>query len=122
MIHKFASVSNLFIKMMCFNGTGDKMKGHSHTYDHLTLLTNGKLRVTIEGEVSEYEAPHMIYITKDKAHDLEALSDDTVAWCIHALRDIDGNLLEPDMIPKIKGAAESISAISNAIQPIQPKT
>lgn len=117
MKYKLASVSNLFIKMMCFNGTGDKMEGHIHTYDHLTLLTNGKLRVTIEGEVSEYEAPHMIYITKDKAHDLEALSDDTVAWCIHALRDIDGNLLEPDMIPKIKGVADSISAISNAIQP-----
>ena len=59
----------------------------------------------------------MIYITKDKAHDLEALSGDTVAWCIHALRDIDGNLLEPDMIPKIRDSVESYPYIKDAVQP-----
>jgi len=42
----------------------------------------------------------MIYIHKDKRHELQALTDDTVAYCIHALRDKDtGDILDPSMIP-----------------------
>jgi hypothetical protein len=43
----------------------------------------------------------MIYIHKDKVHELEALSENTVAYCIHALRDKEtGEILDPDMVPK----------------------
>jgi hypothetical protein len=44
----------------------------------------------------------MIYINKDSIHELEALEDNTVAYCIHALRDTDksGDILDPSMIPK----------------------
>jgi quercetin dioxygenase-like cupin family protein len=74
--------------------------GHTHQFDHLTLLAKGKLKVTVEGTVSEFTAPHMIYIHKDKRHELQALTDDTVAYCIHALRDKDtGDILDPSMVP-----------------------
>ena len=37
---------------------------------------------------------------KDKVHELEALTDETVAYCIHALRDKDTNeIFDPSMIP-----------------------
>jgi quercetin dioxygenase-like cupin family protein len=86
--------------MMHFQKTGDIEFGHTHQFDHLTLLAKGKLKVTVEGVVSEFTAPHMIYIHKDKAHELEALADETVAYCIHALRDKDtGEILDPAMIP-----------------------
>lgn len=99
-IVKIGCVANLFSRMMRFENAGDIEIGHTHQFDHLTLLAKGKLKVTVEGVVSEFTAPHMIYIHKDKVHELEALTDETVAYCIHALRDKETNeILDPSMIP-----------------------
>jgi len=93
-------VANLYSRMMYFTKAGDIEIGHTHQFDHLTLLAKGKLKVTVEGQVSEFTAPHMIYIRADKVHELEALTDETVAYCIHALRDKNNNeILDPSMIP-----------------------
>jgi quercetin dioxygenase-like cupin family protein len=93
-------VANLFSRMMRFEKAGDIEIGHTHQFDHLTLLAKGKLKVTVEGVSSEFTAPHMIYIHKDKVHELEALTDETVAYCIHALRDRENNeIIDPSMIP-----------------------
>jgi mannose-6-phosphate isomerase-like protein (cupin superfamily) len=93
-------VSNLFSRMMHFRRAGDTEQGHTHEFDHLTLLAKGSLKVTVDGVVSEFKAPHMIYIRKDKNHELVALEDDTLAYCIHALRtSAEGDILDPAMIP-----------------------
>lgn len=93
-------VANLFSRQMHFRKSGDKEYGHTHPFDHLTLLASGSLRVTVEGKTTDFKAPHMIYIHKDKNHELVALEDNTVAYCIHALRDKDsGEILDPSMIP-----------------------
>lgn len=93
-------VANLFSRMMHFQKAGDIEIGHTHQFDHLTLLAKGKLKVTVEDISTEFTAPHMIYIHKDKVHELEALTDETVAYCIHALRDKENNdILDPSMIP-----------------------
>lgn len=97
---KMGCVANLFSRMMHFAKAGDIEHGHTHQFDHLTLLASGSLRVTVEGETTDFRAPHMIYIHKDKNHELVALEDNTVAYCIHALRDKDtGEILDPAMIP-----------------------
>jgi quercetin dioxygenase-like cupin family protein len=94
-------VANLFSRMMHFKSAGDLEIGHTHQFDHLTLLAKGKLKVTVDGVSTEFTAPHMIYIHKDKVHELEALMDDTVAYCIHALRDKNNNdILDASMIPQ----------------------
>lgn len=93
-------VANLFSRMMHFAHAGDTEHGHTHNFDHLTLLAKGKLKVTVDGKVSEFTAPQMIYIKADKNHELVALEDDTLAYCIHALRTKDGSdILDPSMIP-----------------------
>jgi quercetin dioxygenase-like cupin family protein len=93
-------VANLFSRMMHFEKAGDTEIGHTHQFDHLTLLAKGRLKVTVDSVASEFTAPHMIYIHKDKVHELEALTDETVAYCIHALRDKEsGEILDPSMIP-----------------------
>lgn len=97
---KIASVANIFVKMMYFQNTGDVMEGHSHNFNHLTLLAKGKLNVTVDGVTTEFTAPNMIYILKDKVHTLEATSDATVAYCIHALRDLNDEILPDDIIPE----------------------
>jgi quercetin dioxygenase-like cupin family protein len=99
---KFGCVANLFSRMMFFKKAGDIEKGHSHQFDHLTLLAHGSLRVTVEGKETTFVAPNMIYIKADKVHELVALEDSTVAYCIHALRDGDavGDIIDPSMIPE----------------------
>jgi quercetin dioxygenase-like cupin family protein len=93
-------VANLFSRMMYFKRAGDTEFGHTHQFDHLTLLATGKLKVTVDGISTEFTAPHMIYIHKDRVHELVALADETVAYCIHALRAKDSNdILDPSMIP-----------------------
>jgi quercetin dioxygenase-like cupin family protein len=97
---KLGCVANLFSRMMHFKSAGDVEHGHTHAFDHLTLLASGSLRVTVEGKTTDFKAPHMIYIHKDKNHELVALEDNTVAYCIHALRDRNSNeILDPTMIP-----------------------
>jgi hypothetical protein len=94
-------VANLYSRMMHFKRAGDMEMGHTHQFDHLTLLAKGKLKVTVEGVATEFTAPHMIYIRADKVHELVALADETVAYCIHALRNGDGvdDIIDPSMIP-----------------------
>lgn len=93
-------VANLFSRMMHFAKAGDIEFGHTHQFDHLTLLATGSLQITIGGIVSKFKAPHMIYIKADKNHELIALEDNTVAYCIHALRSKDNaEILDSSMIP-----------------------
>lgn len=97
---KIGCVANLYSRMMHFEKAGDTEQGHTHQFDHLTLLASGSLRVTIEGVATVFKAPHMIYIRKDKNHELVALEDNTVAYCIHALRDKNNEyILDPEMVP-----------------------
>ena len=93
-------VANLYSRMMHFEKAGDIEHGHTHAFDHLTLLAAGSLKVTVEGQDTVFKAPHMIYIKADKNHILVAQEDNTVAYCIHALRDKNDNeILDPSSIP-----------------------
>jgi hypothetical protein len=94
-------VANLYSRMMHFKNAGDTEVGHTHAFDHLTLLASGSIRLIVEGKVSDFKAPHMIYIHKDKIHEVIALENNTVAYCIHALRDQEtSDILDPNMIPE----------------------
>jgi len=95
-------VANLFSRQMHFEKIGDTEIGHTHQFDHLTLLAAGKLEVTVNGIASTYTAPHQIYIRADMVHELVALEDNTVAYCIHALRDGSGvnDIIDPASIPE----------------------
>lgn len=98
--NKFTCVSNLWLRQMVFKNKGDANEGHEHNYDHVTLLTNGSVRVNVEGNISEFKAPQIIYIKQGKSHFIEALEDNTIAFCVHALRDKDTeDILEPSQIP-----------------------
>jgi quercetin dioxygenase-like cupin family protein len=86
---------------MHFEEVGSFEQGHEHTFDHLTLLASGKLSVEANGETTEYVAPTMIYINATVEHKLTSLMPNTVAYCIHGLRDTEksDDIISPDMIP-----------------------
>ena len=98
---KIGCVANLFSRQMHFKKAGDLEHGHTHPFDHLTLLASGSLRVTVNGNTTDFKAPHMIYIKAEYNHELVALEDNTVAYCIHALRNGNGvdDILDPESVP-----------------------
>ena len=98
---KLGCVANLFSRQMHSKKAGDLEHGHTHPFDHLTLLASGSLRVTVNSKTTDFKAPHMIYIKAEYEHELVALDDNTVAYCIHALRNGNGvdDILDPASIP-----------------------
>lgn len=100
---KIMACSNVYIRMMHFNDIGDTEVGHSHTYDHATVLSSGSVKYEVldgfEGNVvSEkiFTAPDMIFVEKDKFHRITAMQENTVCSCTHALRSVDEDLIPPD--------------------------
>ena len=99
---KFATISNVWIKMMTFKRVGDYMMGHKHLFDHPTLVAQGSVEVNVGGELTQFTAPAIIYIEKEKVHKITATAPNTVACCIHALRGDESfdDIIAEDMIPK----------------------
>jgi quercetin dioxygenase-like cupin family protein len=88
-------VDNVFVKMMHFYYKGDvtEARGHSHVFDHITLLSRGSVLMEVLGENAssvEHKAPKLIVTPKNISHKFTALEADTVLCCIHAIRDGDG--------------------------------
>lgn len=108
-------VSDVFAKQMHFKLAGDVELGHSHKYSHMTLLVSGELCVTLNDIDTVFVAPHIIYIEKDKIHKLTALKDNTIAYCIHALRDIDGSgdIVDVSMFPKNTPLSKTVESFVN---------
>lgn len=104
-------VANLFSRMMYFRNVGDTEQGHAHRHAHLTLLARGSLKVIVNDKETEFVAPYQIYIEKGIEHTLIATENDTIAFCIHALRDGDSteDIIDPDSIPN------GVSALSIAL-------
>jgi hypothetical protein len=96
------AVSNVYSRLMHFVNKGDVEVGHSHTYDHATLLSSGSVLYEVldgpDGNTvasKEFKAPGYIFVEKDKYHRITALEDNTVCACIHALRTIDEEIIDP---------------------------
>ena len=98
-IENLGFFGNIYARHMTFPKTGDSLSGHSHEYDHVTLLSAGALQVKLWGvggaeKITDYTAPAFIEIQANRSHELTALSDRTEAWCIFAVRDLDGTVMQ----------------------------
>ncbi len=70
---------------------GDFHRGHKHHFNHVTLVQRGAVLCEADGRPSlRLAAPVWIVIDKDKMHKFTALEDDTLYFCIFALRDSAG--------------------------------
>jgi quercetin dioxygenase-like cupin family protein len=111
-IAQIGCVSNMFVRQMHFAAAGDMEMGHKHAFDHMTLLAKGKLKVKINDEETEFTAPHIIFIKAELQHELTAVTDNTVAYCVHALRDSSsGDILDPAMVPKSRELYDLFAAL-----------
>ena len=70
---------------------------HKHIFDHLSLLAQGRVRVTVGKIITEYVAPVVIEIKKDMVHTVVAL-EDSVWFCIHATDVIDPETIDMTLV------------------------
>ncbi len=86
---------NIWVKQNVLELAGETHGGHEHKFDHVTLLVSGKVSVEIEGhEPKEFAAPTFIVIRKEHQHKITAVEDGTVYYCVYALRNLDGEVIE----------------------------
>jgi hypothetical protein len=86
---------NIWVRQNVLLKAGDIHSGHRHHFDHVSLLTNGRVMVSVEGCVpKEFVAPTFIVIKKEYMHSFKALTDDVVWYCVFALRGIDGEVTD----------------------------
>ena len=92
-------VDNVFVKMMQLHFIGDRVEGHAHTFDHITLLAKGSVRMTAKDTSTDYSAPMLIVTPKGIEHAFEALAPDCLICCVHAVRDGEGvdDVASPDI-------------------------
>lgn len=94
---------NIYVKKMLFEQQGTVYCGHHHSYDHITLVSSGKVRVRfgpvpeafLPPEEKEYAATSMFITRSFREHEIMSLEDNTVVCCIHAIRQEDGQIIDP---------------------------
>lgn len=93
-LNEMGFYGNVWVRSHTYRKAGDTNGGgHYHRFDHVTLLAKGAIRVEVEGEEpTRFLAPTFVIISKDKKHKITALEDDTVYYCVFALRDVDGEV------------------------------
>jgi hypothetical protein len=101
---KVICISNVYSRLMHFKNKGDVEDGHKHTFNHGTLVSSGSVLYEVLDDNGQaisskvFTAPNFIFVNKDKNHRIIALEKNTVCACIHALRTIDEELLDPDFL------------------------
>lgn len=89
--HELGFFGNIWVRQNVLHKAGDIAGGHKHEFDHVSLLTQGTVRVEVEGyDPKEFTAPTFIIIKKEHEHDFVAMTDDVNWYCVFALRDLDG--------------------------------
>lgn len=94
-------VANVWCRQMYFPKAGLMMEGHKHWFDHVTLVAHGAIRVSVNGVIRDYRAPCMLKIIAHAIHDITALEDETVCYCIHPIRQsghVD-DIVDPEHVP-----------------------
>ena len=93
--------ANVWIRQKHFQVVGEEIGGHTHKYDHVSLLAKGKVRIRVEQEdgtdkIKEFEAPTFLVIKADRVHNVTALTDDVLWYCVFANRDINGEVYDAE--------------------------
>lgn len=93
--YELGAFGNIWVKMNVLHKAGQYADGHTHSFDHVSLLVKGKVEVEIEGHPPrEFTAPTFIVIRKEYRHKFTALEDDSVWYCVFALSDIQDQFLD----------------------------
>jgi len=92
---------NVWIRMQRYPKKDVENLGHKHNHDHMSLLVKGGLRVEVDGKETfevwasgDYKVPTFFEVPAEHNHKLIPLEDDTIAYCVFAMRDNEGELVD----------------------------
>lgn len=99
---EFQVIGNLFVKLNKLNKAGDLMRGHAHTFDHVTLLAIGSVWMRKNGEQVRHVAPKLLVTPAEVAHEFECIDGPALLCCIHAIRDgdLENQVAVPNLTPE----------------------
>lgn len=86
---------NIWVRQNVIEKTNQTLGGHKHHFDHVTLLVKGKIKVDVDGyDPKIFTAPTFIVIKKEHEHNITSLTDDVLYYCVFALRNLDGEVID----------------------------
>ena|SRR5580765_522190 len=90
---------NIYIRPNKLRAIGDGTEGHTHNFDHTTIVFKGAVHVHAvlpNGTVIErdFRAPSHFLVRKDVLHHISAIEDDTEYWCVYSHRSPKGEVIE----------------------------
>jgi hypothetical protein len=101
---KIKTYGNIWTRELHYEKAGEMKKGHKHEFDHLHFLAKGSVQISVYDKQDrdkvlfrkDYTAPAWIKVPKEHFHDIIALEDDTLGYCIQAVTEEDGTILKTD--------------------------
>lgn len=89
---------NIFIRPSGILAAGKTMPRHRHNFDHTTIVFSGAIRIVPDGgEAVELRAPAEYLVLASVEHEITALEDGTVYWCVYSHRSAQGEVVQaPD--------------------------
>lgn len=94
-LEEYGFIGNVWVRQNVLPLKGDTAGGHLHYHDHVSLLVSGSLEVTVgDAPPKRFAAPTFIVIKKNHKHHMVALEDNTVFYCVYAMRDVDGQVVD----------------------------
>ena len=90
---------NIFIRENRMEKAGEVCAGHTHNFDHTTIVFQGSVRVRAtlsSGETVDrtFSAPGHFLVRAEVTHEITALEDRTVFWCVYSHRNAQGEVVQ----------------------------
>lgn len=90
---------NIFIRETVFDQEGERADGHSHNFDHTTIIMAGAIHVKAKlpnGDVKqrEFTSGQHFLVRADVHHEVTALAANTCYWCVFSHRDPQGEIVQ----------------------------
>jgi quercetin dioxygenase-like cupin family protein len=123
-VEQVVAYGGVYMRQFRLKNKGDVHQGHRHSYNHITMLSQGSLMCEVDGFPTKvFTAPTPITIDANLWHRFTAMEPDTVYSCVFPVRDMEGkqsDIFTGDLSPyghsshtneeileKIKGGCET---------------
>ena len=83
-----------------FRRAGSFIVGHKHRTEHMNILLHGRLRVFMDGEVTELVGPSLPFVSKAGVRKATYALEDSTLITFHPTNETDLDKLEEELIEK----------------------
>jgi quercetin dioxygenase-like cupin family protein len=96
-VHYFPTEGNPVYMRQMRAEAGKVIGSHRHTYEHYSVLCEGRVRAEYDGHVEEHEAPAVMVVPAGIEHQITALTD--IVWlCVHGTTELDRESVDAVLI------------------------